>query len=194
MSLHRHKTVAATVSGSVSRFLVVRLATVHMALPSGLVRSILPLGDVNGSEVTLVDETYPVTDLADRLGLQRVMKSAQTRLILCSMGGRRAAFPVDSVGGLVDVQRSQVAPLARQFRGEERQWFHGLFPFEETGALVVNVDWVVKGVDRPSLARVESSIPTVVPSRPQDKPRVIDVGGFQLEEATDAENTPWAAI
>ncbi len=194
MSLHGHKTVAATVSGSVSRFLIVRLATVDMALPSGLVRSILPLGDVDGGEVTLVDESYPVTDLAGRLGLPHVMKSTQARLILCSMGGRRGAFPVDSVAGLVDVQRSQVVPLARQFRGQERQWFQGLFPFEETGALVVNVDWVVKGADRPSPARVEQSAAAVAPSRPQDKPRVIDVGGIQLEEATDAENAPWAAI
>jgi chemotaxis signal transduction protein len=144
--------------------------------------------------VTLVDETYPVTDLAERLELAQVSKTGQARVILCSMGGRRAAFPVDAVAGLVDVQRSQVVPLAKQFRGQERQWFHGVFPFEETGALVVNVDWVVKTGDRPALVTADLQTTAVVPSKPRSKPRVVDIGGIQLEEATDAENTPWASI
>jgi hypothetical protein len=194
MSLQGRKTIAAALPTSVSRFLVVRLTAVHMALPSGLVRGILPLSDVDGDQVMLVDETYSVTDLAQRLGLPQVSKSAQARMILCSIGGWRAAFPVEAVAGLVDVQRSQVVPLARQFRGQERQWFYGLFPFEETGALVVNVDWVVKASDRPARVIAEQSTTAVAPSQPLSKRRVVDLGGIQLEEATDAENTPWATI
>ncbi len=145
MSLRGHKTVATSVSPSV-RLLVVDFGNIHLAIPADTVRGILKPEQVPDSDVLCVlGVSYPLIDLARRLGLPRKPSTADIRVILCSEGGRHCAFQVDHVIGLIDVGRLGLLPLPPQFRGEERRWFDGLFVFRETAALVLNCGWILQG-------------------------------------------------
>lgn len=144
MSLRGHKTVATPVSTSV-RLLVADCGNTYLAVPADVVRGILKPEQVSDDEVlSFLGATYPLVDLAQRLGLRQEASSADARVILCSEGDRHCAFKVNRVIGLVEVGRPSMLPLPAQFQGEERRWFSGLFLFRETASLVLNPRWILE--------------------------------------------------
>jgi hypothetical protein len=90
-------------------------------------------------------------------------------------------------------------PLLPHFVGPERQWFSGMFLFRKTVVLIINPGWLLSE-DRQlwlssdyGASSVEdhhsqrSDMPN--PGSKTDMPAVIE-----LEEATNAEDLPWAEL
>jgi hypothetical protein len=106
---------------------------------------------------------------------------------------------VDEVLGLTQVARSDIRPLPGQFVGPERLWFSGLFLFQSSVALVVNPEWLLVQsaqpllIERPvhgELSQCRAAAPDTVRGAQIADP----FEGVVLEEASDAEDTPWAEL
>jgi hypothetical protein len=144
MGLRGHKTAAA-LSGQTVRFLVALIGLTQVAFPAHWVRGIITLTDARREGlVTWGRSTYERTDLAGRLALSAQKPTAETRIILYGNDQSSRSFLVDGVGGLVDVDRSQVQPLPIHFRGGERDRFLGLFVTTTSVALIANPYWVLE--------------------------------------------------
>lgn len=144
MSLRGHKTAAA-LSGQTVRFLVALIGPAHVAFPAHWVRGIITLTEARRDGlVTWGRSTYERTDLAGRLAMSAQSPTAEARIILYGNDQRSRSFLVDSVEGLVDVDRSQVQPLPLQFRRGERDRFLGLFVTTTSVALIANPFWVLE--------------------------------------------------
>jgi hypothetical protein len=199
-----------------AQFLVVRAAGGNFALPSDVVRGILPLEEAADAEtVTFQGQALPLRNLAGRFGWSPRPPASGTKIILCGAQDSFRAFIVDEVCGLSEVPASAVRPLPPHFAGPERGWFSGLFLFRDAVALVVHPDWLlglvtaapalVQTVPPPAQALVvlaqatpSVSAVTVPPGRPASEQRIAKAGEspdiVELEEASDAEDTPWAEL
>lgn len=189
MSLSGRPTQEAAGLGT-QQVLVVVVGSTRIAFPASVVHSILQLGDLGDSTVGATrGRTYPVRTLADGYGLPHVPDGPDTRIILCGRDDARRGFKVDQVLGMTDVDVRNVQPLPPQFAGAERMWFVGLMFFQDTLAMLANPEW---------LFRHEQAGPDLT-----DGSRLYPMGSdrdglpdpiLELEEATDAENAPWAEI
>lgn len=201
-----------------AQFVVVRAAGGNFALPSDMVRGILPLEEAVGAEtVSFQGRDLPLRNLAGRFGWSSRPPASETRIILCGTQEAFRAFIVDEVCGLTEMPASAVRPLPPHFAGPERGWFSGLFLFRDAVALVVHPGWLLGLVTAaPSLVQEVPPLPQasepfaqaaapvveaapVSPSRPATVVQVIPADGaspdiIELEEATDAEDTPWAEL
>ncbi|MGQ0812657.1 MAG: chemotaxis protein CheW [Nitrospiraceae bacterium] len=201
MSLRGHnpktrRTVAFTTS-----FLVVSAGRVSLALPADWIRGILTPDEMGAHErVEALGVIYASTDLVGRLGLQSTDSTADSRTILCSNGHQHRAFAVEQVFGLRDVDSQHLLPLPPHFSGGEREWFQGVFLFRETAALVVNPHWLLS--DDRSIATIERiserrQQPAAIEATPSGTPSAqvpTLLQPAQLEDRSDAENTPWTSI
>jgi hypothetical protein len=140
---------------------------------------------------------------------------------MCGAQETLRAFIVDEVCGLTDVPATAIRSLPPHFAGPERGWFSGLFLFRDAVALVVQPSWLLGHVTAaPALVHSEpppskpvaasivstretSAVPSRetpdVPRRETPAPNVMSSGGgspeiVELEEASDAEDTPWADL
>lgn len=218
MSLRGGRAAAAP-SVAEAQFVVVRAAGGNFALPSDVIRGILPLEEAGSAEsVAFQGQDLPLRNLAGRFGWSSRPPAAETRIVLCGVQDTVRAFIVDEVSGLAEVPATAVRPLPPHFVGPERGWFSGLFLFREAVALVVHPAWLVGLVTSvPALDQVDpppvqdvpvapvQAAPAVLnamavpPSHPAPVVQVIhaeqtgsDV--VELEEASDAEDTPWAEL
>lgn len=143
MSLRGHtKSVAG--AGATERMLVVTSGPINLAISATAVEGILPPEEAGmAGPVTLREITYPITDLARRLGHAPAAAATDPRVILCGSCGRHRGFKVDQVLGLTEVDIRHIRPLPPHFAGEERTWFKGYFLYREGVALWVNPDWLV---------------------------------------------------
>jgi len=100
----------------------------------------------------------------------------------------------------VDVDNARIRPLPPHFGGPERKWYGGLFLFQETVALMVHPGWLLGEERGPAQLPRLSATPVTAfasghaavvgngtPSRPP-----VDI--VKLEEASDADDTPWAQL
>jgi chemotaxis signal transduction protein len=170
--------------------LVVVVGSTRIAFPASVVHAILQPGEVGASGVVAARGwTYPVRALADGFGLPEAADGPDTRIVLCGRDDRYRGFKVDQVLGMTDVDDRKVRPLPPQFMGTERTWFVGLMFFQETVAMLVNSEWLFLGeIEKPALAKGDRPL-LAVPDRGSPQLPIIE-----LEEATDAENAPWAEI
>lgn len=122
----------------------------RVAIPGSAIRGLFKTVEIAFRDsITLLGETYEKEDLVARLDPAKTVVpfSSQGRTVLCSNGVWRKAYLVDRILGLVRVGPSHVCPLPLHFRGAEREWFAGLFFFQDAPVLIINLDWVLKPVD-----------------------------------------------
>ena len=229
MSL-RARLATAAPSVADEQFLVIRSGGGNFALPSEIVRGILPFEDAPGTEtVPFQGQDLPLRNLAGRFGWSSRPPASETKVLMCGTQETLRAFIVDEVCGLTDVPGSAIRSLPPHFAGPERGWFSGLFLFRDAVALVVQPAWLLGHVTaapalvhsepRPSdpaapapgrgtsvaPSREAPAVPkretSGAPSRQTETPvsKVTSAGGdspeiVELEEASDAEDTPWADL
>lgn len=146
MSLRGHR-IGSALQVPIERFLIVGMDTQQFALSAELVQGLLTLEESGSAGALMVQgQEYPVLDLADRLGLARAGDGPETRRVLLAQAGIRACIRVDRVYGLVEVERTRVLPLPRQFRSEERNWYVGLILYGEGVAVALHSMWLLSGV------------------------------------------------
>jgi chemotaxis signal transduction protein len=144
MSL-RGQTKTAAGAGATERMLVVTGGPINLAISATAVEGILPPEEAGvAGPVTVREITYPITDLARRLGHASAAAAHDPRIILCGSRGHHRGFRVDQVLGLTEVEIRHLRPLPPHFAGEERTWFKGYFLYHEGVALWVNPDWLVE--------------------------------------------------
>lgn len=116
-----------------------------LALPSDIVRGILEPDQAGpGPTIRAYGLLFPTTDLAAHLGLWRPAAPPEARTILCERQHLRRAIHVDQVVGLTDVPQHGIQPLPAHFSGHERDWFAGLFVFQERIVLLMNAVWMLR--------------------------------------------------
>lgn len=200
MSL-RGRTETRVRESSTTRFLIVMCAETCCALPADIIRGIITLEEAGSAEaVAALGATYPLRDMAARFSLPRVSFALESRIILCTLGNLHKGYRVNQVLGLTDVESARIRALPPQFSGPERRWFSGLFLFRETVAVLVNPDWLLgEETDPAKLSQLGATTVTALapshiggvererPSRP-----VVEV--LELEEAPDADDTPWVQL
>lgn len=124
--------------------LMVRCGSTYLGVPADLSQGVLEPDNL-GSEgaVSALGVTYPLTDLAGRLGLSASSDSPGTRIILCARGAAQNAIRVDELLGLMDIEQRRIRSLPLHFTGPERNWFAGLFVFHDRIALLINPAWLL---------------------------------------------------
>ncbi|TAL11263.1 MAG: chemotaxis protein CheW [Nitrospirae bacterium] len=143
MSL-RGQTKSVAGAGATERMLVVTSGPVNLAISATAVEGILPPEEAGAKGPVMVREiTYPVTNLAQKLGHSSAAGATDPRIILCGSRGAHRGFRVDQVLGLTEVAISLLSPLPPHFTGEERRWFKGYFLYHEGVALWADSDWLV---------------------------------------------------
>ncbi len=183
MSLRGHtKSVAG--AGATERMLVVTSGPINLAISATAVEGILPPEEAGmAGPVTLREITYPITDLARRLGHAPAAAATDPRVILCGSCGRHRGFKVDQVLGLTEVDIRHIRPLPPHFAGEERTWFKGYFLYREGVALWVNPDWLIvpDPGDEPPEPHVETTRFVEAHTRPGDE--IIELEVLDAERA-----------
>ncbi len=143
MSLRGHHRSANVLDRTVS-FLIVRLGTSYLALPSEGVRGVLTREEAgDGDTVTAVEITYHAVDLGGLMAVSADFTGQDARTVLYSNGHSHGAIRVEDVVGLMDIDRADCLPLPPQFRREERQWFGGIVLHQGHVALIINPVWVL---------------------------------------------------
>jgi len=149
MSLLVSKTRSA-MSTHVNQQLIVECGPMRLSIPGKGIRGLLKTIETTFQDtITLLGETYEKSDLVNRLDSTKTVAplSSQGRTILCSNGVWRKAYAVDRIISLVEILPSDIVPLPPHFRGAEREWFAGIFFFEEALVLIINLDWLVTPTD-----------------------------------------------
>ncbi|MDO8546254.1 MAG: chemotaxis protein CheW [Nitrospirales bacterium] len=143
MSL-RGQTKFVAGAGVTERMLVVTSGPINLAISATVVEGILPPEEAGmAGPVTVREITYPITDLARKLGNAPAAMTHDTRIILCGSRGFHRGFRVDQVLGLTEVEIRHLRTLPPHFAAEERTWFKGYFLYHEGIALWANPDWLV---------------------------------------------------
>lgn len=191
-----------------TQFLVVGCGRTRLALPAGIVRG-LGRAQEAGS---VIEPPVSRTDLADRFGLSRSARVEEGRTVLCGGRDLQHAFVVDEVIGLIEIEVDRIRPLPPHFAGPERIWFTGVFLLQGSAVLVVEPEWLLGSYPRMPGALSSrpsdpsESAPRALPPKPvmarhgahgtmaaaAASVEFVEVG--QLEEAGDAEETPWAEL
>lgn len=206
MSRHSRTEKLPAVSGTqVSSFLVVICGPMHLAIPADIVRGIVKPDNGMDDALALLGVRTSVMDLAELFGLRRSETSPESRIVVCGMYGGRKAFQVSAIVGLEEIAAAKITALLPQFTGPERRWFTGLFLFKETIAMVLGADWLI-GEDSRNHRRGEARVTvehkgTFASLAPAVSSQIFmsdkaDAGRYemQLEEATDADDLPWAEL
>ena len=145
MSLRGHG-IGSAAHVPIERFLIVGIDTRQFALSSDLVQGLLTVEESgSGNTLTAQGQEYPSLDLGGRLGLAQADDGPETRMVLLAQAGVHACVRVDQVHGLVEVERTRVLPLPRQFRNEERNWYVGLILYGDGVAIGLHTRWLLSG-------------------------------------------------
>ena len=135
---------------SVNQQLIVECGPMRMSIPGKGIRGLLKTIETTFQDtITLLGENYEKSDLANRFDPTNMVApfSSQGRTILCSNGVWRKAYAVDRIISLVEIEPSDIVPLPPHFRGAEREWFAGLFFFDDALVLIINLDWLLTPTD-----------------------------------------------
>ena len=146
----RGQTKTVTGAGVTERMLVVTSGPINLAISATAVEGILSPEEAGTSgAVTARGITYPLTDLARKLGHASTANAPDPRVILCGNQSLYRGFRVDHVLGLTEVEIRHLRPLPPHFTGKEKTWWKGYFLYQEGIALWANPDWLV-GTDSAS--------------------------------------------
>lgn len=143
MSLRGHR-IGSAAHVPIERFLIVGINTRQFALSSELVQGLMTMEEIGSvTTLTVQGQEYPSLDLGGRLGLAQADDGPETRMVLLAQAGIRACVRVDQVHGLVEVERTRVLPLPRQFRNEERNWYVGLILYGDGVVIGLHTRWLL---------------------------------------------------
>ncbi len=120
--------------------LVVACGKTYFGIPAEIVRGIARPEQAG----PLHDRPHPPVDLGSRLGLIGSSLSPESRIILCGAHEVQEGLRVDHVMGLTKADGLDLRPLPPLFTGRERQWFRGLFLFQDTVAMLLDSRWVLQ--------------------------------------------------
>ena len=144
MSLRGGMATAASAT-SQSQVLVTMFGQTRLAFPVESIRGTLPHGvRDHQNTVSAYGLEFPLINLRDRFNLSRSDTQEKTQIILCASGEALGAIEVDDILGLVKLVRSQIRPLPAHFAGPEREWFQGLFFYQDTVALLISPAWLLQ--------------------------------------------------
>jgi chemotaxis signal transduction protein len=163
MSL-RGRHISANMLMETASFLVVRLGVSYLALPAAGVRGILTQDEVGHEQAVTAPRTaYQPVDLARRLSVVADLSGPEIRTVLYSSGRSQGAIFVERVVGLTDVERKDCLPLPPQFQRDERNWFGGMFLYQDQLVLILNPLWALgesSGVVAVSVGQSEQMVAT----------------------------------
>jgi hypothetical protein len=184
----------------VQSFLVVTCGGTRLAIPGELIRGIVRPEGGAVPDVLHSLNVSKVEELTD-LGLTSTV-SASDPILICGTAAHRRAFRVGDVEGLHDVRVERIFPLLPHFRGPERHWFSGMFFYCDSVALVINAHWLLGQDLVPDQTADSAAAPTSDEVRAGSAqwltydglgdPLRFDL--IELEEATDADDLPWAEL
>lgn len=191
--MQRAHQVSAAGGGTIP-MVVVLCGPSLLALPSDIVRGILePEQAGQGPTIYAYGLRFPTTDLSAHLGLWRPTTPPEARIILCERQHLRRAIHVDQVVSLTDVPQQGIQPLPAHFSGHERDWFAGLFVFQDRIVLLVNPVWLLRSetlVTSLEDGRVEEPEPAGdVTLVGPDELTGHDI--VELRRGSNGENTTW---
>lgn len=195
MSL-RGRAQTAPQAVSLRQFLVMACGKTRVAIPADIVRGLAYPEEA----ATVAGKVPGITDLAARFGLSRSSCAPRARIVICGRREGYHAFLVDEVVGLAEVEVDRIRPLPPHFAGPERDWFTGLYLTQEAVVLVVDPVWLLgfyPTLPRPATVILSGSgihapdltSPMDVATGPIELPNL-----EEIEQATDAEDTPWAEL
>ena len=165
----------------------------HFALQAEIVKGIVAADETNIQQrlASFGGDASSVSELGELFGWPPGTPSPESRIFVCGTPQVSRAFQVDRLLGLQDVDAEQFRPFPRHFRGPEREWFGGFILIEETLALIINSRWLVGAMQGESQRSLSGGI-----SRTPAEPELIAPAASEivLEEATDAEELPWAEL
>ena len=145
MSL-RGATVSAYASRRSTQVLVLGCGGTCLAIPIQVLRGVQEANSTaRHGTVTWAGIDYPITDLVGSTKLPGREAPPESRTIFCTVGDVHRAITVDQVFGLMTLEQAQIRPLPPHFSGQEREWFSGLFFFEDKVALLLNPKGVLAG-------------------------------------------------
>lgn len=145
MSLRGHR-IGLAAHVPIERFLIVGRDSQQFALSAELVQGLLTMEESGTvSTLTVQGQEYPFLDFGKQLGLAQAGDGPETRMVLLAQAGVRTYIRVDQVHGLVEVERTRILPLPRQFRSEERSWYVGLILYGEGVAIALHSGWLLSG-------------------------------------------------
>ncbi len=122
------------------QILVVACGGTYLGIPAEVIRGIARPEHAH----TSIEGGHPPVDLASRFGLVGSSLSPESRVLLCGTRVAQGALRVDHVMGLTKADELDIRPLPRHFTGRERQWFRGLFLFQDTVAMLVDAGWLLE--------------------------------------------------
>ncbi len=205
MSLRTQTDKGPLVSAYVTSFLLVVCDKTYLALPAGMIRGIIKRDDADKVDALAMLEVHTrIMDLTERLGLAS-SPSSEARILVCGGEPLRRAFLVTAIVGLEDIESATITPLLPHFTGPERQWFSGMFLYRESVALVLNPSWLLSEdldcdgdlVRMPAIQDREwmavASAPSGMAAR-QCQVKIDYFDPLELEEASDADDIPWAQL
>ena len=147
MGVHRRKDGSPSNERAL-RVLVATLGSRSLAFEADSVDGLLTVEVGGRAGVVMVQGVvYRPVDLSGRLGLHAEEERPESRVVLLSLDGLHGCVRVAQVRGLREVEAAGLVPLPRQFRGDERNWYRGLIVCEETLTLVLNMSWVLCGIE-----------------------------------------------
>lgn len=193
-------------AAKILEFLMVACGQTHFAIQADTVRSVIRPEESDAEAIlsTFGITTVPV-HLSEQFGLTGSYLSPESRILVCGMHGTNFAFRVDRVMGLHDIDTGDIKPLLPHFVGSERRWIAGMFLYQQTVALVLHTAWLLSN-DRGSRALSAPVLESACDGYPSKASvaTLIDVSteglnshsahSMEFEEATDADDTPWAQI
>lgn len=188
-------------------FLIAACGLTHFAIQADVVRSVNhpDEGDV-ASLLSAVGITSSPVSLAELFGLADSSEASEPRILLCGWQGRHVAFRVDQVLGLHDIDSRSIMPLLPHFMGEERRWIAGTFLFQQTVALALHTPWLLseERASRPVVSAIVESTRHMQGTHSFQHQPAMEIVAVQcddrewttmeFEEATNADDTPWAQI
>jgi hypothetical protein len=178
----------------------------HFALPADIVRGIAgEPGQRIEDTLQSLGVTSPVVEFGDLMAGESHPNPETERVVVCGTSADPRAFRVDRLLGLQDLDMKQFRPLPPHFCGPERQWFGGLFLYGERIALLVNPGWLLGCEPDAGPAAAGAGLrivgpvvqdATVVAAAPSTPVTIADevLGVMHLEDASDAEDLPWAEL
>lgn len=201
-----------TVPTNVRRMLLIICGGTCFAVPAEVVRGIAgEQGEDVPAGLASLAASSAVVDFGELFGVESAPDSPDSRVFVCGTPDGCRAFRVDQLLGMHDVDMQRFRALPAHFTGPERQWFGGLLLSEDGVVLLVNPGWllgceahtgpvsgrlIARGKGDELRGNAASS--TEGPDTREPTVTVPIANHFDtvtpLEEASDAEELPWAEL
>ena len=190
MSL-RNRPVKEVRPVGVRQFMVVGCGQTLIAFPAEIVRGI------EACQPATTHEAGERVSAINRI-FRSEAESTDARLILLGDTEVRETLRVDFVGGLSDVDRTDIRPLPPHFTGLERTWFRGVLVIQKRIVLLADPVWLLStkagdaAVSTALVDAVDGRAASTASETMTGREGIIELAN--LEVADDAEDAPWAEL